>query len=145
MVKICKFLLLLHNYKLYSALKYSNPKREINILTLESQLPFLFTFLVMTPSAFLSIRRNNFSIWVSSPKNSSKESLPSKSLSFSAKNFSISFLLILISLRQRWAVIFINEIYSSTGAPVFRSISFHSEMVSLPSLSLSARANIFLI
>lgn len=109
MVKICKFLLLLHNYKLYSALKYSNPKREINILTLESQLPFLFTFLVMTPSAFLSIRRNNFSIWVSSPKNSSKESLPSKSLSFSAKNFSISFLLILISLKQRWAVIFINE------------------------------------
>ena len=108
------------------------------------KVSFLFTFFVMSPSSFLSIRRNNFSIWVSSPKNSSKESLPSKSLSFSAKNFSISFLLIKISLKPLWAVI-LDEIYSSTGAPVFRSISFHSEMVSLPSLSLSAKANIFLI
>ena len=50
----------------------------------------LVTSFVMLPSPFESIDLNSLSRAVSSPMNSSKDSLPSKSLSISVKNFSTS-------------------------------------------------------
>ena len=53
----------------------------------------LLTCLVTRPSPFLSMFLNSFSIWDSSPMNSSKLNLPSKSRSMELKNSSTSSLI----------------------------------------------------
>ena len=113
------------------------------------RIPFIkITCLVTTPSPFLSIFLNNFSIGDSSPMNSSKLNRPSKSLSILEKKSSTS------SLKQNEIQLQVfrrdsGEIemksfkkYIDVGTPELLRTCLHSSGVSFPSLFLSALLNI---
>ena len=106
-----------------------------------------FTCFETFPSLFLSILLNNFSSFDSSPRNSSNDKNPSKSLSLLRKKSSTSSLkirnhrnqiilfLILILKVSLWL-----PTYFEVGTPEAFRILCHSSWLSFPSLFLSARS-----
>ena len=106
------------------------------------------TFLDTYPSPFLSISLNSFSIGVSSPRNSSTVSRPSKSRSKAAKKWStlsliLNYQSVCLVVYKMYHLECLVDIDLVTGTPERCSTLNHSSLLSLPSPSRSARANSF--